>query len=674
VGYFGYDLVRFFESEIKIPEECTSLHYPEAIFIIPRIVVVFDHFGGKVEIIIRDRPEKSEKIYQTVLEKLKKTKRRDRSMSVALIKEKKIKNFSYQTFVKKAKEAICAGEVVQVVLSQEKIIKTTKKPFDLYRSLRVQNPSPYMFYLKYPHFAVIGASPETLVKVKNGKITLRPIAGTKPRGFSNVLRRDPKERAEHMMLLDLGRNDVGKCAKIGSIKVKKPMHIEKYSHVMHMVSEVSGILRKDKTIFDVFQTCFPAGTLTGAPKVRAMQLISSLEKKRRGLYGGAVGYFDMNGNMDFAIAIRTMIYKKKQVSIQAGAGIVYDSIPEKEDMECFHKMSACLAVAKTDLSREEARTLARMLIDSRISDEKKKVLLRALTEKGETEEEIEGFAEELRERMIEVPNVKNAIDTCGTGGSGLSRFNVSTLSAFILAAGGVSVAKHGGKAASGRCGSFDLLENLGIRITLSPKEIQACFDRFRLSFLFAPLFHPAMKAVKSVRASLGCRTIFNFLGPLLNPARVKRQVLGISSRNHLPVLANILSRMGTEHAMLLHGKNNLDEITMTGKTYVYEVKKEKIQHFYMSPENFGLKTLHDFREIGGGNINENSRLFLQILQGEKKGALRDLVLANASAGFFIAPENASKSWKDGYERAKEVLESGRAYQLFQSYRQFTQNI
>lgn len=243
-----------------------------------------------------------------------------------------------------------SGDVVQVVLSQRFEKQTSASPFDIYRSLRIINPSPYMYYLDTGESQIVGSSPEILVRLEGDKITLRPIAGTRKRGeteeednaLEEDLKKDPKEIAEHIMLVDLGRNDVGRVAEIGSVKVTELMTVERYSHVMHMVSNVEGRLKKGLDAFDVFRACFPAGTVSGAPKVRAMEIIEELEPTKRGAYAGAVGYFGYSGNMDTCITIRTLIIKDGKVYVQAGAGIVADSVPENEYMETLNKAMAMM--------------------------------------------------------------------------------------------------------------------------------------------------------------------------------------------------------------------------------------------------------------------------------------------------------------------------------------------
>jgi anthranilate synthase component 1 len=266
----------------------------------------------------------------------------------------------YEQAVSKSKEYIKAGDIFQVVLSQRLTTETRARPFDIYRTLRVVNPSPFMFYLKGGPICLVGASPEIMVRVEDDKVTIRPLAGTRRRGKSEEeddrlaaeLIADPKERAEHIMLVDLGRNDVGRVARYGTVLLSDVMQVERYSHVMHICSNVTGRLQPGKSAFDALRACLPAGTLSGAPKVRAMEIIDELEPHRRGPYGGAVGYIDFSGNMDTCIALRTMVLKGQTAYVQAGAGIVYDSVPEKEYEETLNKamgLLRALEIAETQL-------------------------------------------------------------------------------------------------------------------------------------------------------------------------------------------------------------------------------------------------------------------------------------------------------------------------------------
>jgi len=256
----------------------------------------------------------------------------------------------YEDAVRKCVEYIRAGDIFQVVLSQRLQLEITADPFEIYRTLRVVNPSPYMFFLRTPDVTLVGASPEIMVRVEEGEVTVRPIAGTRKRGrteeedrqLADELLADPKERAEHVMLVDLGRNDVGRVAEFGTVKLSDVMTIERYSHVMHITSNVSGQLKRGLDAFDAMKACLPAGTVSGAPKVRAMQIIDELETHRRGPYAGAVGYIDYSGNMDTCIALRTLVVQGNQAYIQAGAGIVADSVPETEYQETLNKARGLL--------------------------------------------------------------------------------------------------------------------------------------------------------------------------------------------------------------------------------------------------------------------------------------------------------------------------------------------
>jgi anthranilate synthase component 1 len=272
-------------------------------------------------------------------------------------------NFTRKDFeakVEKIKEYITAGEAIQVVLSQRLAQPTELPPFEIYRALRTINPSPYMFYLDFNDFQIVGASPEVLVRLEDGMVMTRPLAGTRPRGktfeedalLEKELRNDEKECAEHIMLVDLGRNDIGRVSKPGTVAVSELMEVECYSHVMHLVTHVQGKLRPDMNAFDAFRACFPAGTVSGAPKVRAMEIIAEMEPEKRGPYAGAAGYFSFSGNMDMAIAIRTMVVNKGVAYVQAGAGIVYDSVPAHEFEETINKAGALLKA----LEQAEAQT------------------------------------------------------------------------------------------------------------------------------------------------------------------------------------------------------------------------------------------------------------------------------------------------------------------------------
>ena len=370
VGYISYDSVSYFADTV-IKNKKGDLEVPESIFLLTESLVVFDHVKQTIFIIVYTKinnDDNSEKTYKKAVENIDKiieqiNKPVPKSFNVSLDIEKESsreqlieqyeKNMTkeqYSEAVQKCIDNIYSGEIIQVVFSQRLSKKTEASAIDIYRCLRTINPSPYMFMFNFEDFQIIGASPELLIKANNEEISVHPIAGSRPRGknekednlISNELISDEKELAEHLMLLDLGRNDVGRVAKPGTVKVTQKMEIEKYSHIMHIVSNVVGKLDKKYDQFDAMRAAFPAGTVSGAPKVRAMQLISELEPEKRGPYSGGVGYFSYNGNMDTCIAIRTLILKDKTVYLQAGGGIVADSIIENEYQETLHKMQALI--------------------------------------------------------------------------------------------------------------------------------------------------------------------------------------------------------------------------------------------------------------------------------------------------------------------------------------------
>lgn len=363
LGYVAYDAVGQLHEITN--EKRDPLGMDEIFFIFVQTVIAFDNLKHTIKVIDNVRLDDEMNLRKTydqatarirkVIASLKKKPRgiEPRDLSQATGARKFRSNLTRREFheaVDRAKEYIRAGDIIQAVLCQRLETETTTDPFEIYRALRVINPSPYMYYLELEDLRVIGSSPETMVRLTNDTIELRPIAGTRRRGATPEEEReleadllaDPKERAEHIMLVDLGRNDVGRVAEVGSVEVNELMAIERYSHVIHIVSNVRGKLARDKSAFDLFVSAFPAGTVSGAPKIRAMQIISELEPEKRSLYAGAIGYFGYNGNLDTCIVIRTIVMKGKKVFINAGAGIVADSDPEAEYEETLNKARAML--------------------------------------------------------------------------------------------------------------------------------------------------------------------------------------------------------------------------------------------------------------------------------------------------------------------------------------------
>ncbi|MFS1512353.1 anthranilate synthase component I [Chengkuizengella sp. SCS-71B] len=367
VGFFGYDLLQYYEN---LPaHDIDDLQMNDIQFMFCDEVIVFDHFKQQVKIIAnvhvpnRATDMEIEKAYSETCKRIDETiLRLQKPLAVPPMAQNQksdvdlkhihsnVTKDQFMKNVESAKEYIRAGDIFQVVLSQRFEIETEISPLHVYRVLRTMNPSPYMYYLKMEDEVIVGTSPESLVRVEGGRVQTKPIAGTRPRGETEELDlqhekdllSDPKELAEHLMLVDLGRNDIGRVAEFSTVKCDTFMEIERYSHVMHIVSNVSGKLREDKDFFDAFISCLPAGTVSGAPKLRAMEIIAEFENEARGAYAGAIGYLGFSGNLDTCITIRTIIFKNGKAYVQAGAGIVWDSVPEKEYEETVNKAMALL--------------------------------------------------------------------------------------------------------------------------------------------------------------------------------------------------------------------------------------------------------------------------------------------------------------------------------------------
>ncbi|MER2513401.1 MAG: anthranilate synthase component I [Nitrosomonas ureae] len=360
-GYFSYDTVRYIEHKLKGHTKPDALNTPDILLLLSEELAVVDNLSGKLYLIVYANPEQ-ENAYQTGRQRLKTLLEKLRQ-PVTIPSEQAVASgtavaefpeAAFKAAVERAKRYIFDGDIMQVVLSQRTSKPYTASPLALYRALRSLNPSPYMFFYHFDDFHVVGASPEILVRLEGDTVTVRPIAGTRPRGktaqedaaLATDLLADPKEIAEHVMLMDLGRNDIGRVAQTGTVKVTEKMQIENYSHVMHIVSNVEAKLKPELSAIDVLRATFPAGTVSGAPKVRAMEIIDELEVSKRGVYAGAVGYLGFNGDMDLAIAIRTGVIKDSQLHVQAGAGIVADSIPQNEWIETQNKAKAILRAAE----------------------------------------------------------------------------------------------------------------------------------------------------------------------------------------------------------------------------------------------------------------------------------------------------------------------------------------
>ncbi len=361
VGYIGYDVVRFFERLPNQPKD--DLKLPDILLVLTKDLIIFDHRNHKIKVVscVSVNPKDSKqaklkkyrqalKTIQTLTNELHRPLKPSNARSDKFLPQVRsnVTQAQFEKNVETAKKHIKAGDIIQVVLSQRFSVPVKTNPFNIYRSLRTLNPSPYMYYLNFDGLQIVGSSPELLVRCEDGLVETRPIAGTRARGrdekederLKKELLRDPKEKAEHIMLVDLGRNDLGRVCERGTVHISEFMAVEKYSHVMHIVSNVKGKLRKDQDALDALQAAFPAGTVSGAPKIRAMEIIDELENMKRGPYAGCVGYLSFSKNLDTCITIRTIVVTEKKAYIQAGAGIVADSVPRKEYTETVNKARA----------------------------------------------------------------------------------------------------------------------------------------------------------------------------------------------------------------------------------------------------------------------------------------------------------------------------------------------
>ena len=717
VGFLGYEAIHSFEPKVPTAER-DELQLPEMIFMITSSLLIFDHRLRTLKIVanafLDDGP--LEKLYARAAESIHVIMRRlAKPADLPPIPPADCEiqpahsNFHPEEFkraVEQAKEYIRGGDIFQVVLSQRFESSFSGDPLDFYRCLRFINPSPYMFCLKFgADFALVGSSPEMHVRLIGDAVEIRPLAGTRPRGDTSAqdeknaaeLLADPKERAEHIMLVDLARNDVGRVSGFGTVRVTELMEIERYSHVMHIVSNVTGHLRTGCTGFDLVKATFPAGTVSGAPKIRAMQIISELERTRRGCYAGAIGYFGFDGNVDSCIALRCAVLKNGKAYFQSGAGIVADSSPHSEYEETVNKaraMRKALAMATRitpsrrgecgcnasdigdfklreltlrlmrgeNLSRAEAGNFLDCLLNPVATDAQIAAALTSLAVKGESFDELAGIAEAMRNRAVPLRS-RHArfIDTAGTGSSVAKTFNVSTAAAFVIAGAGLPVAKHGSRAATSRCGSADVLQALGVNTAAPPATVERCLNEHEICFIFAPLFHAATARVAHVRRELGVHTTFNMLGPLTNPAQAPFQIVGVWHRSLLERVASALARLGVKKAWVVHGADGLDEITIADKTYVAACSSTgEVETFTVSPDDFGLERQH-FDGFCGKGPQENAHLIHAILQGETTkttSAARDLVIINAAAALYLAGVAPDLRYAVGL--ACESIDSGRA--------------
>ncbi|GAB4475321.1 MAG: hypothetical protein Kow0088_12080 [Anaerolineales bacterium] len=926
VGYLSYDFVRFFEPTVHIQPRSD---FPEALFLEVNTLVAFDHAFGKLMLIcvVADDSgalSEAEQRLNHLEDRLRRSVDGDleaggTSTSAAL--QATISRQAFEQMVGQAKVYIRRGDCFQIVLSQRFLGKTNAPPLAIYRALRRLNPSPYMYHFDFGDlggslpFSLIGASPEMHVRLERGIASLRPIAGTRPRAenpeddlrLEKELLADPKERAEHIMLVDLARNDLGRVCHFGSVRVSQQMVVERYSHVMHIVSQVDGELRPQFDAFDLLQATFPAGTVSGAPKVRAMQVINELERQPRGIYAGVVGYFSYSGELDSCIAIRTIVMRGEQIEVQAGAGIVADSDPQREYQECLNKANAlfkavefaerslslspqarpskqnlstprvllidnydsftynlaqylgelgaevmifrndalsadeiaayqpthlvispgpgspeqagisnevirkfgktiptlgvCLGhqcigytfggtvqqaptlmhgktsliyhqgdqlfasvpspfeatryhslvlteplpaelevtartedgvvmalrhkqypiygvqfhpesvltahgkqilanflamkastpihsqssgqkgdmdmlkpylskiVQRQNLTLAEAEQAMTLIMTGQATHAQIGAFLIGLRMKGETIDEIVGCALAMRSQATKVPLTNKSVslfDTAGTGGDGKHSFNISTAAAFVIAGAGYKVAKHGNRAVSSTCGSADILAALGAEIEATPEKVARCIDEVGIGFLFAPRFHPAMKHAMPARREIGQRSIFNLLGPLVNPAGVTHQLIGVYDPALTEMIAQAALELGNRATIVVHGEGGLDELTTQGKNRITRAAANRVETEVIDAQALGLRAASE-EDLRGGTPQQNAQLLRDLLAGRVDSPCRDVVLFNAAMAISMVTEDLGVA----LEQAFRSLDSGAALEKLEQFVAFS---
>eukprot|EP01134_Creolimax_fragrantissima_P000749 CFRG0749T1 len=874
IGYVGFDCVHAFEPRTARPLK-DDLKVPDSIFMLCDELVAFDRVNQihKVMSHIRFEGDTIEEaqlktLYDNAVNKIRAMVVRLRDehtpkppqgpISLDYTGTSNIGQSGYEAHVHSLKKHIKLGDIIQAVPSQRVSRPTDLHPFNIYRMLRTTNPSPYMFYMHLQDFQLVGASPEMLVKIIDGELETHPIAGTRKRGktpaedqaLMEELLADKKEIAEHVMLVDLGRNDSNRVCEPDSVRVTSLMGIEKYSHVMHIVSKVKGMLRPECSIYDAFRSIFPAGTVSGAPKIRAIELIQEAESVKRHFYAGAVGWFSYRGDTDTCIALRTMMCQDGIAYLQAGGGIVHDSDPTAEYEETVHKMngnddalkraeitaterpghpSTDAGVSRAVISRfagvipvfgvcmgqqciyevfggevkfageivhgkvspvthdgkgcfkgvsqgvnvtryhslsgdvayvpetlevtastsegvimavrhktlcvegvqfhpesilsEEGMSMfdnflkysagtwadeptfdytppidviatgdkavraclkhisehpssipdketLEIAFDHILADRATPAqisgLLMGLKMLGEDSRVMACLSERVLAKCVPctLTNDDIVVDIVGTGGDGHDTFNVSTTAGIIVAGAGVKVAKHGNRSASSKCGSADVLETLGVNLYVSASQCGNIIDTVGYCFLFAPTFHPALKTVAPVRSQLGLKTVFNILGPMVNPCNPKHMVVGVYHPRIGRMMAESLLARGIVHGLVVCGRECLDEISISGPTDVWEIKDGQINERVVTPEDFGLPS-HPISEVSGGGPSENAKLLQGIVDGTHNGPETDFVLLNAAALLVVAGK--ANSWKEGVQVARNAIKEGACKRVLDAY-------
>lgn len=702
LGYIGYDNGRYMLGlDEELPDD---LHMPDIHLLFYRDIIVFDHAENCIYLLVIQTNDENTNVLNRRLADLRGALRSADRIPVPIYEEKVhfIAEVSKQTFeskVEMAQKQMKEQDISQVVLSQRMRAAFPGDPFHFYLKLRDANPSPYMFYVDFEDYLVLGSSPESLLKTRGGQVFTNPIAGTYPRGKNGIsdeqleaaLLRDPKELIEHEMLIERCKLDLANVCKSASITVPRYLYIQKYEHVVHIVSDVTATLKENYTSLDALLACLPAGTVSGSPKVKAMQLISELENKKRGVYGGGIGYINFNHDINFALAIRMLTIQRGTAYLQAGAGIVAQSVPEKEYEETMHKAKSIISagdrtlatkevhtpqperaqnikrylerlLANQDMAQHEMNDAISLIFAGNISDSQIAAFMIALGKKGETSEEIAGMAEAIREHASQSStSIGDIMDNCGTGGDQSQSFNISTAAAFVLAGAGVKVAKHGNRSISSKTGSADVLEELGVPLDLAKEQTAEILAENNIAFLYAPHVHHKLSQITKVRKELGIPTIFNLMGPLTNPMHLSTQFMGIYRRDMLEMITETLRKLGRKRAIVINGADYMDEASLAGTNHLCLLENGKVRSFTLHPHDVGMP-VYENEQIRGGSARQNARILLDVLHG-KPGPCLDTVVFNAGIALFA--NGKATSIKEGIKQAKESIKSGAAMEKLQ---------
>ena len=688
-GYLGYGAGR--------PESSSN----EGIFGLPGRVYLFDH------------------AYNQLLElslggtELPLKKPVDGQASVGEIRS----SFSHETFMAAAGnivERLRKGEAGRMTLSAQYAAPFTGDLFSVYRRLRRLEPSPYMFFQRMADIELAVSSPEVMVSCDQGRLKLSPTTGSRPlRGdlaedslFEDIGEQDSGQKTEHALMVEQARNDLAKVATFGTVKMERFMEIERFADSVCLASRLSAELRKGLDATDMIKAALPAGAASGTPREKAMPLIEEYENVPRGPYGGALGWLGLDKDsvsFDLGVTVRGLWTRGGNIFWNTGSDLLPGSDPEREWRELGRKSAAALktlgsqkeetrppAKAETpaaqnvqpaqekppvrlpdlldivasleNLDREKAALLFSRLMDGELNNSQAGALLMGLRAKGETPVEMAEAALAVLSRAVQLPPLPGPIlDIVGTGGDGRNSFNCSTATALVMSGLGYKVVKHGNRSISSRSGSADVLELLGADLNLPPEQVPAELEKRNFAFLFAPSYHPAFRHIMPVRKELGIRTLFNILGPLVNPAHPEHSFLGAPNPAFLPLMAGALARLGTGFSAIVHGAGGYDEVTTMGPASVFIVDGDKISETSVDPARYGFTPSRP-EELAISGPGEGVAVLRELLNGKGPAPMRDMLIMNVAMALYV--RKGGQDFDGCVALAREAVRDGAGRNVF----------